>query len=273
MPRARLLPGGRSRVHAIRTKARQPEKKVVTERAAIITGASSGIGFALAEMLGRRGYSVTLNSRRVDRLELAAQRLRSEGFDVEAVAGSVSDEAVVARVVDAHRSRFGRLDVLVNNAGMGIREPFEAISNKSIDLQLDTNLRQFVIFYRHAIDLLLDAGREHGNALVVNSASVTAIRPDPSLAVYCAAKAGVIAFVEAMNLEYRRRGVKSCALCPGFVNTEMSSFAGPQDRHLMIQAGDIAKIVETMLDLSPGCVVSEVILESVLAIGPGLTPS
>jgi NAD(P)-dependent dehydrogenase (short-subunit alcohol dehydrogenase family) len=90
----------------------------VSERAAIVTGASSGIGFAIAEMLGREGYGLTINSRRPERIEEAGARLRDAGFEVEVVAGSVAAEEVVQGVVARHRERFGRLDVLVNNAGV-----------------------------------------------------------------------------------------------------------------------------------------------------------
>ena len=93
------------------------------DRAAIVTGASTGIGNALAEMLGSEGYALTVNSRRAEKLEPAVEALRSKGYDVEAVPANVADEEVVKAVVAAHRERFGRLDVLVNNAGLGIGAP------------------------------------------------------------------------------------------------------------------------------------------------------
>ncbi|MEA2493983.1 MAG: hypothetical protein QOJ29_1894, partial [Thermoleophilaceae bacterium] len=89
----------------------------MADRAAIVTGASSGIGLAIARMLGAEGYGLTMAARRPEKLEEAAQGLRDEGFDVEHVAGNLGDEEVVKQVVAAHRDRFGRLDVLINNAG------------------------------------------------------------------------------------------------------------------------------------------------------------
>src|SRR5512147_1794771 len=92
----------------------------MADRAAIVTGASSGIGLAIAEMLGEEGYGLTVAARRPEKLEQAAAGLRDKGYEVEAVAAQLGDEEGVRAVVDAHRKRFGRLDVLVNNAGVGI---------------------------------------------------------------------------------------------------------------------------------------------------------
>ena len=102
----------------------------MAERAAIVTGASSGIGYAIARILGEEGYAMTLAARRPEKLEAAAADLSEEGFELQAVAANVSDEAEIQKVVAAHREKYGRLDVLVNNAGVGIgarwRDPDQA---------------------------------------------------------------------------------------------------------------------------------------------------
>src|SRR3712207_793753 len=98
----------------------------MAQRAAIVTGASSGIGLALAHMLGSEGHGLTIASRRPEKLEPAAEELRAAGYDVEAVPanfGGADSEDEVRKVVGAHRERFGRLDVLCNNAGVGIGAP------------------------------------------------------------------------------------------------------------------------------------------------------
>ena len=89
------------------------------ERAALITGGSSGIGLAMARALGQEGHGATISARRPEKLEAAAKELRREGLEVEAVPANMAEEEDIVRLVEAHRERFGRLDVLANNAGLG----------------------------------------------------------------------------------------------------------------------------------------------------------
>src|SRR5436190_20036755 len=104
------------------------------DRAAIVTGASRGIGLALAEQLGAQGHGVTITARKPERLAETAERLRGMGYEVEDVPGNMADEAAVREVVARHRARFGRLDVLVNNAGVGIGAPADEHQTKFIDM-------------------------------------------------------------------------------------------------------------------------------------------
>src|SRR5205085_12492734 len=105
-------------------------------RAALITGGSSGIGLAIARALGQEGYGLTVAARRPEKLEEAAQGLRDKGYEVEVVAGPLGDEEGVQAVVAAHKARFGRLDVLVNNAGVGSGAPVAEIATRKLDMQL-----------------------------------------------------------------------------------------------------------------------------------------
>ena len=231
-------------------------------RAAIVTGASSGIGLAIAHVLGETGHGLTLAARRPDKLGTAAEALRRAGHEVEAVAGNMADEADVQRVVAAHRERFGRLDVLVNCAGVGIGAPVAELATKRVDLQLDVNLRAPVLFYRECAELLRAAGAEHRNALVVNLSSISGKSGQPWLSVYSATKAGLIAFTQAMNKELAADGVKSVALAPGFVDTPMTDFIKqevPAER--MIRTEDIAEAVRFLLRLSPSCLVPEIVFQ------------
>ncbi len=232
----------------------------MAERAAIVTGASSGIGLAIARMLGEEGHALTLAARRPEKLSAAAQELRGEGLELQDVPADVSSEEAIQQVVAAHRDRYGRCDVLVNNAGVGVGAPVGEIATKRLDTQLDVNLRSMIIFYREAIDMLEAAGAEHRSALVVNTASVAGKRGQGWLSVYSATKFGVVGFTEAMNKELSGRGIKSCALCPGFVDTAMTDFAkghvSPED---MIQPRDIAESVRFLLRLSPACIVPELL--------------
>jgi NAD(P)-dependent dehydrogenase (short-subunit alcohol dehydrogenase family) len=232
------------------------------ERAAIVTGASSGIGLAIAEVLGETGHGLTGAARRPEKLETAAQALRRAGHEVEAVAGNMGDEADVRRVVAAHRERFGRLDVLVNCAGVGIGAPLAEIETRRVDLQLAVNLRAPILFYRECAELLRAAGAEHRNALVVNLSSISGKSGQPWLSVYSATKAALIGFTQAMNKELAAEGIKSVALAPGFVDTPMSDFVKgqiPPDE--MIRTSDIAAAVRFLVELSPWCLVPEIVFQ------------
>ena len=154
------------------------------ERAAIVTGASRGIGFAIAEMLAEEGYGLTITARKPQTLDEAAAQLCDRGFEIEHLAANMADEDAIHEVVRLHRERFGRLDVLVNNAGVGIGAAANEHQTKFIDMQLDVNLRAIVIFYRECAELLRAAGAEHRNALVVNMASIAGKSSPPWLSVY-----------------------------------------------------------------------------------------
>jgi NAD(P)-dependent dehydrogenase (short-subunit alcohol dehydrogenase family) len=235
----------------------------MAQRAAIVTGASSGIGLAIAHMLGEEGYALTVAARRPDKLAAAAQGLRDTGFEVQEVAAALSEEAAVQQVVAAHRERYGRLDALVNNAGVGFGAPAAEIQTKRLDMQLDVNVRAMVLFYREAVELLRAASAENGTALVVNMASISGKRGQAWLSVYSATKAAVVGFTEAMNKELAPEGIKSTALCPAFVDTPMTEFAKANGvaAEAMIRPQDIAESVRMLLRLSRPCLVPEIIFE------------
>jgi NAD(P)-dependent dehydrogenase (short-subunit alcohol dehydrogenase family) len=232
------------------------------DRAALVTGASRGIGLALAETLGAEGFALTLTSRKPELLEATAHALRQKGYEVEYLAANMADEAGIREVVKLHGDRFGRLDVLVNNAGVGVGAAAGEHQTKHVDLQLDVNLRAIVLFYRECLGMLRVAGAEHRNALVVNMASLGGKSPEPWLSVYSATKAAVIAYTVAMNKELGGDGIKSVALCPGFVDTDMTEFIKstiPAEE--MLRTDDIAQALRFLLHVSPACVVPEIIFQ------------
>jgi short-subunit dehydrogenase len=234
----------------------------MSDRAAIVTGASRGIGYALAETLAERGYDLTLAARKPDTLEQAAHALRSKGIAVEYLAANMNDERAIQDIVQLHHDRFGRLDVLVNSAGIGIGAAAAEHQTKHIDLQLDVNLRSILILYRECLEMLRAAGAEHHNALVVNLASIAGKSPQPWLSVYAATKAAVVAYTQAMNKELNGDGIKSVAFCPGFVDTDMTDFIkGTVPPEEMIRTSDLAEALTFLLRLSPACVVPEIIFQ------------
>ena len=231
----------------------------MASRAALITGGSSGIGLAIARALGQDDYAVTISARRPDKLEAAAKELREEGIDVEAMPANMADEDGIKQVVAAHRDRYGRLDVLINNAGIGIGGAVAEAETKKLDLQLDVNLRAVYLLAREAIPMLKEAGAEHGKALVVNTASIAGKYPAAWLSAYSATKAAVVALSVSAQAELADTGIQVTAFCPAFVDTPMTEWVqgqvSPDD---MIKPEDISEAVRFLLRTSRSCMVPEI---------------
>ena len=232
----------------------------MAERAALITGGSSGIGLAIARALGEDDYGLTISARRPEKLEAAAEALRSEGLEVLSVPANMTQEEEVIGAVAQHRERYGRLDVLVNNAGLGIGQPMDQIQTKHLDMQLDINLRALIIGTREALPLLREAGREHGKALIVNTASIAGKSGQPWLSVYAATKAAVLNFTVATQKEVGDAGIQCTALAPGFVDTPMTDYIKDSVKaEEMIQPEDLAEAVRFLLRTSRNCFVPELV--------------
>ena len=232
----------------------------MADKAALITGGSSGIGLAVARALGEDGYGVTVAARRPDKLEQAAAELREAGIDVQQVPANMVDEDDIKRMIASHEERFGRLDVLMNNAGLGIGGAIAEAETKKLDMQLGVNLRAVYLVTREAIPMLKKAGSD-GGALIVNTASIAGKRPQGWLAAYSATKAAVIALTEATGKELANDGVRCTAICPGFVDTPMTDWIrGQVPGEEMIRPEDIAEIVRCLLRLSPNAIVPEVMI-------------
>jgi NAD(P)-dependent dehydrogenase (short-subunit alcohol dehydrogenase family) len=221
-------------------------------RSALVTGGSSGIGLAIARMLREEGFELTVASRTQEKIEAAAAELGAH-----AVTANMGREEDCVRVVDAHRERFGGLDVLVNSAGLGIAGTVDSLQTKHLDLQLGVNLRGLLLVTREALPLL-----KASRGLVVNLASIAGTTGTPGLTVYGATKAAVIALTRSLNAEVEGDGVRAIALCPGFVDTPMAEWSGlaPEE---MIRPEDCAEVVRMCLRLSPHARVPQVVVERV----------
>jgi short-subunit dehydrogenase len=232
----------------------------MAERAALITGASGGIGLAIAEVLADEGYGLTLSARRPEKLEDAVAHLREAGHEVETVAANLADEAQLKNVFTAHEARYGRLDVLVNNAGVGIGAPLAEIQAKFLDMQLAVNLRSIILGTREGMPMLRKAGEEHRKALILNMASIAGKSGQPWLSIYGATKAAVLNFSVATEREVGKEGIACTAFAPAFVDTAMSDFvkeAVPAEA--MIRPSDIAEGVRYLLRTSPNCHIPEIV--------------
>ena len=224
------------------------------EKAALVTGGSSGIGFAIASMLRENGFALTLAARTATKVEAAAEQLGAH-----AVSADVANAEDCRRVVEEHRAQHGRLDVLVNSAGVGIAGSIDELATKHIDLQLNVNLRGTMLVTAAALPLLRES-----RGLIVNLASIAGTIPSPELPVYGASKAAVIQFTKTLNRGEEKHGVRATALSPGFVDTPMAQWA-PISSEQMIRPEDCAEIVRTLLSLSPHARIPHVVIERVNA--------
>jgi NAD(P)-dependent dehydrogenase (short-subunit alcohol dehydrogenase family) len=245
----------------------------VADKAALVTGGSSGIGLAIARALAEDGYKLTVSSRRAEKLEAAAEDLRSGGAEVLDVVANMTDEDDMTSVVEAHREKYGRLDVLINNAGVGIGEAMHELTTKKVDMQLDVNLRAIILMTRECLPMLREAGAEHGKALIINTASVAGKSPQPWLSVYSATKAAVLAWSQSTQKEVAGDGIGVTALAPGFVDTPMTEFVkGQVPAEEMIRPEDLAEAVRFLLKTSPYCVVPEIVFLRPEETGQGGSP-
>jgi NAD(P)-dependent dehydrogenase (short-subunit alcohol dehydrogenase family) len=230
-------------------------------RAALVTGGGSGIGKALARVLVQEGYAVTINGRDEGKLAAVADELRIDGAAVAAHAADIADEAAIDALVEAHRERHGRLDVLVNAAGVGgAGGPIAQLPTEALDRQLRVNLRSCFLTIRAALPMLEAAGAEHGKALVVNVASMAAKGGTPGMAAYAAAKAGLMSMTESAQAEARDTGIQFTIFTPGFTNTPMATWtreAGVAAGE-MVQPDDLGEGLRFLLRTSPTCHVREI---------------
>jgi NAD(P)-dependent dehydrogenase (short-subunit alcohol dehydrogenase family) len=223
---------------------------------ALITGGSSGIGLAIARMLGEEGFALTLASRTAEKVEAAAAELGAH-----AIAADVSKPEECASVVEAHVAREGGLDLLVNSAGIGIAGRVEDVQLKHLDRQLAINLRGLVLVTQAAIPHLRKT-----KGWIVNLASIAGTQPVAILPIYAASKAAVISLTHSLNADLDDEGVRAIAICPGFVDTPMADFSGLSGEE-MIQPDDCAEVVRMCLRLSPRARVPQVVIERVGSSG------
>ncbi len=203
-------------------------------KSALITGASRGIGRAVAQALAAAGVSLGLASRSGDDLGLDG---------VVARPCDVRDPADLERIVGDTVGRFGRLDILVANAGVGAYGPFLELSPEHLDEMIDVNVRGTIYAVRAALPHLL----ESGEADLVTIASEAGRRGLPLEAVYCASKFAQVGFTRALDHELRERGVRCTNICPGGVATDFAMGRGrtPEMPELagMMSAEDVAEVV------------------------------
>lgn len=183
------------------------------DKVVLITGASSGIGAGIARELGRAGASLVLGARRTDRLDLLAAEI---GGPTLVRRLDVTDRTDVAAFADAARERFGRVDVIVNNAGVMPLSHLAALKVEEWDRMIDVNVRGVL----HGIAAVLPEMTERGSGHIVNIASIGALQVFPMAAVYCATKYAVRAISDGLRLEHDR--IRVTCIHPGVVESELA---------------------------------------------------
>jgi NADP-dependent 3-hydroxy acid dehydrogenase YdfG len=184
-----------------------------------ITGASSGIGEATARVLSERGARVVLGARRVDRLEGVAAELRERGGQAVVCATDVTGREDLERLVSTAVAEFGRLDVLVSNAGISKIGPMSDLDVEGWSTMIDVNLKGVL----HGIAAALPVFRRQGSGHFVTTVSTAGLKIVPDMAVYAATKNAVRAVLEGLRQESTDGAIRTTAVSPGFVNTELDS--------------------------------------------------
>jgi NAD(P)-dependent dehydrogenase (short-subunit alcohol dehydrogenase family) len=191
----------------------------VAGRVAFITGGSSGIGRGIAVVFARAGMRVVISGRRQEHIDESLAMFAAEGLDIDAVRLDVTDRAAVERAAEQTEDRFGRVDVLVNNAGIGLTGPVMAATDGDWDWLLDVNIKGVA----HGLQAFVPRIRAHGEGgHVVNTSSMGGLLP-VAAGLYSMTKAAVIALSEALHIELAPEGIGVSAYCPGPVHSNIAS--------------------------------------------------
>lgn len=193
-------------------------------RVALVTGAASGIGRAIARALAEAGYSMAITDRNQEGLQGLASEFEARGVDVVSVVALVEQPADLDAIVAAVKNKFGRLDTLLQVAGIGCYKPFWEVAEAEVDHVLAVNVRSQLALAKRCLPMLRDS-----QGTIVNMASVRAFRGGRELAVYSASKGAVLAMTRSMAHEVGPFGIRVNALCPGTIDTPLlDQFAATQ---------------------------------------------
>ncbi|HEY5857078.1 MAG TPA: SDR family oxidoreductase [Aldersonia sp.] len=229
---------------------------------ALITGASRGIGLAVATRLAGLGYGLTLTARDPDRLDAVAADLRLQ-IQVVTVAADIADPETPERLVAAHEAAFGTMRALVLNAGVGTAGPIGEFPQRRFDKTVAVNLGAPFALVRHALPLLRKAAvadPAHG-AKVVGLSSITGVYAERGLAAYGATKAALISLMGTLSAEESGNGVTATAIAPAYVDTDMSDWIKDTiPAESMIATNDIVELVDALLRMSARAVVPSIVV-------------
>ena len=221
-------------------------------KTAIVTGAGRGIGRAVAEMLAKEGYNLVFTARSEQQLEETACICRKSGVETICIPADVRDEKAVEEIFEKTAIRFGGLNVLINNAGMGIFKPLTETEADEWRTVIDTNLTGAFFFAREAMKKM----KSSGGGTIVNISSVVGIKGYPNQGAYTASKHGMVGLTKVIAEEGREHGIRAHVICPGGVATEMVLQARPDlTGSELIQPGDVAELIKYLINLPPNITV------------------
>ncbi len=220
----------------------------MNKKTAIITGAGKGIGKVLALRLAALGFNVVVTARNEAEILSVAGLCKEQGVEALAVVTDVTSEEDVNSMFNAAVERFGRIDLLVNNAGMGIFKPLTETTLEDWNLVMTTNLTGAFLCARNAFGLM----RDNGGGTIVNVASVVGIKGYPNQGAYTASKHGMVGLTKVLAEEGRKYNIKAHVICPGGVATEMVRQSRPDlNPDEIIQPEDVADLLEYLVKLPP----------------------
>lgn len=226
----------------------------LTNKIALVTGGTKGIGYAIAEALLEAGASVFICGRTVSAVETALERLAKKGKAVGRVCDVRDDEQVRSMLADCERV-LGGVDILINNAGIGIMgKTVEQITPAEFHETLETNL--FGVYYacHYAVPML----RKRGGGYIINISSLAGQNAHPKMAAYNASKFGLNGFSEALMQEVRQDNIKVSYICPGSVNTYFGNDTPSDEKAWQLQPEDIADVVMDLLKMESRALPSKV---------------
>nr|WP_296771003.1 SDR family oxidoreductase [Rhodococcus sp. (in: high G+C Gram-positive bacteria)] len=233
-------------------------------KSALVTGGSRGIGLGIATRLAELGYGLTITARSSDALSAVAEDLTAGGApQVETVAADLADRDAADLIVDAHRSAFGSMDVLVLNAGVGTAGTIADYPMRRFDKTLDVNVRAPFQILQNSIPLLRTAveANPSGGAKVLALASLAGVYSESGLAVYGATKAAMLSLIDTLNAEESGNGITGTSIAPGYVDTDMSDWTKDTiSSESMIRVNDIVELATGVLRLSAQAVVPRIVV-------------
>jgi NADP-dependent 3-hydroxy acid dehydrogenase YdfG len=229
--------------------------KPLEGKVAVVTGASRGIGLAIAQRLGEMGAKLGLCSRDPKKLEAATQQLRTVASAVLAMPVDVTRADQISSFVQAAQKSLGPIDILVNNAGVGWFGPTQDATEEAWDSVLDTNLKSVFLMSKAVAPSMIERKTGH----IINIASLAGKNTFKNGGVYCASKWGLMGLTGCMAEDLRQYGIRVSAVCPGTVDTEFSPHTG-KDPAKLLQSEDIAHAVAMLVTQAPQSFISEVLI-------------